>query len=1209
MTERSGRKGTTKASKGAVVSPAPPRRWSSKLLRAGAVGGLLTTAGGLASLVVCGFLYRQYVIVDPGPHLDPDHVRSIIAQESPVYYRDGTTRIGVFFEDEHRSYVPWDELPQAWVMGIVAAEDGAFWTHWGVSGKHLVRAMRDNVAAGTMVAGGSTLTQQTAKNLYYRPDRSVKSKLQELLNALRLEAHFDKRQILTFYANQFHVAGNGRGLGIGARYFFDKDPSQLEVEEAAFLAGLVKAPSRYDPFLGDAERRARAVEKAHERTRYVLRRMAEEELENLVPPRSDRETEAEYDARVLAAGRIRARARTLLDEGFTLDFTRGTFRYDSNAVLDEVARRLAEPPFDAVLAAAGIDDPATAGLKVITTLDPYAQQSSVYGLWHQLTEVGGWMEAKGGPADWARAFTLDGTVAFDPDRPLHQRDFRRAEVLEVVTTPKKHLRVDLGGPTCIVDRDAVVRAAVAMQRGVKGDRNAKASGAEVDAFTDALAPGSVVWVSVRAVEPVPVCDLERRPELQGALVVLEDGQIRAMVGGNDNRNFNRVSALRQMGSTWKPLIFHAALELGWSPADELDNRRNVFPYSTTFYYPRPDHEPADVVSMSWAGVNSENLASVWLLYHLTDRLDGAQVKALAASLGLARRPDEAEADYRTRIQKLGVLPTQARVDEALFLMSRQELIRDPSALSHPGDALALQSMLYGWGHDAEVGRARSAGGREQEQKLAALAHTWRNVSARLDDCRAQYAVLGAAWDRGELPPDAVVPDLSVMVGETGIQVACGRVPEGYGPASATLEDLLAGELPAPVPDGEPTPPPEAAPEPEPRRLFPWLRSRPEPVGELPPLRPGQARRMELVPFEDVLIEERLHASTVITLADALKRQQLARELGGGGDLYEPEILYWHQDFRVLLSLRYVESLARRYGVSTELQPVLSLPLGASEVTLEEMASVYQGITTGEVWTFPGRAGSTEVASPSAPTLLIAEIRDVDDHVIYRAQPRGEVVARPHSAGMTADILRNVVRHGTGQRALTAVSSGGAAVPLGGKTGTTNDFRNAAFVGFAPRATSSGYDVEAGYSVAAYVGYDDNREMRNGSIKLAGASGALPAWIDAISGMEQAGLLDAPSGLDAEAGAWPLVAPGGLVRVPAAEGTGLVLSGADYDPAAPSVLVPLPTVVEVPRVEFTAPTRPVRLFPRTGEGEPLLQPRDLWGRRRRPAPVGTEPDGG
>ena len=507
---------------------------------------------------------------------------------------------------------------------------------------------RLNLAAGGVVAGGSTLTQQTAKNIYYRPDRSIKAKGIELLNALRLEHRYDKKEILEFYANQFYVSGNGRGLGIGARHFFDKDVSQLSLAESAFLAGLVKGPANYDPFIGSEERSDRNTARALERTRYVLGRLVEESAEHILRPYDPRNEErTAYDKRLTEAEALQAEATKLLEDGFQLPFKRGSFRFESSAVIDEIASRLQEPPFDEILAQAGIEDAESAGLHIITTLDPDAQREAQYALWHHLTEVGSWMEALK-PED----FVLKGRRGprFDPDFPPRKHEFRVARVYQHEgSAGKRTLRLDVGGHVCIVDRTAVVRAAVAAWRGKKKSKKAKIPTREVDAFINAIPDEAVVLASVREVkDDIAYCDLEARPELQGAVSVLQDGEIRAMVGGNDNRNFNRVTALRQFGSTWKPLVYHAALLLGWSPDDVVDNRRNVFPYSTTFYYPRPDHDPADEVSIAWAGVNSENLASIWLLYHLTDRLSGEDVRALAQSLDLAPRPDEDEKEYQVR---------------------------------------------------------------------------------------------------------------------------------------------------------------------------------------------------------------------------------------------------------------------------------------------------------------------------------------------------------------------------------------------------------------------------------------------------------------------------------------------------------------------------------------------------------------------------------
>jgi len=1225
------------------TSPEPdrPRRpWWVRALRLLAVlTGICLVVVGIGAAVL-GWLYRQHVLIDPGPHLERDHIMSIIAQESPVYYRDGTTRIGVFFEDEHRQYVPWEEMPPPYVAAIVAAEDGTYWSHRGVSPKHIVRALRDNAVAGRTVSGGSTLTQQTAKNIYYRPDRSWKAKGTELVNALRLEAHYDKSEILTFYANQFHVSGNGRGLGIASRYFFDEPVSDLrsrtedeapgeDLVKAAFLAGLVKGPGRYDPFLGDPERQARSRERAMDRTRYVLRRIAEEPEENLVGPWPVPGVRSEAEAQQARLRQVRGwkvEAKRLLDEGFELPFSRGRFRYDSSAVLDEVRERLAEPPFDQVLQAAGIDDPSRAGLKVITTLDPAAQREATYGLWHHLTEVGTWMETLD-----AKDFIREDSRGprHDPYHEPREHEFRLARVLaHPVVDDRLVIDLDLGGGhRCRVDRDGLIRVAVASERARVGNRYAKLAGAKVDAFGKALSVGSVVWVSVRQVgEGGAVCDLEVRPELQGSVVVLEDGQMRAMVGGNDNRNFNRATALRQFGSTWKPLIYHASMELGWRPDDPLDNRRNVFPFSTTFYYPRPDHTPEPVVSMAWAGVNSENLASIWLLYHLTDKLETERVRTLAQALDLAQREGESDTDYRRRIQEAGVLPTRSRIDEALFLQARHDVLGGLGLSDHPEDELSLSSLLYGWGHRRELGRVRARGGRERARKERALANSYVHLSALAERCQEQHRILVQAVEQERAPDPERVPDLSVLVGEDGMDVACGDLPEGYVRPDAEglglavrLDDMLdpdglggTGSLPSERPvrvdERDPGDGGDGVQEKERGGKKGLVGKLGDMLGLSSKAEPEPEPRERVAAWADVLLDDRLHVGTLQQVDRAMERRRALLETRDEIDLYDPELLYWHQDFRVLLALRYVSELAGQYGVRSDIRPVLSLPLGASEITLEEATSVYGGLVSGKAWSFPGQAqapgavlSGERVDSPADPALLIAEIRDVDDRVIYRAEPEPREVAGDETGAMTADILRNVVLHGTGRRAKHRIEVAGAPAPAMGKTGTTNDFKNAAFLGAVPRWTDQGWSASDALVIGAYVGYDDNRPMRNQRIILAGASGALPPWISTAEGLARAGLLGEPDQQAPDEG-WTLAEPSGLVRLPVDAEQGLPLEDpelvASPDPegedvvgvdqvepdqaAEHAILTPPQAARPVHDVRFEEVPRPVRIAPSTTE---------------------------
>jgi len=1072
-----------------TVKSNPARRLFVRLLKfVSALGLGLTLLGAVVAMAG----YQYFVVHHPGAHLDPENIRGLINQESPVFYRDGQTRVGVFFEESHRDFVPWAELPPGYVMAIVAAEDGRFWYHRGVSPKHIARAMFSNLIAGGVVAGGSTLTQQTAKNLFKRPDRTLRSKLVELVNALRLEEHYSKQEILTFYANQFHVSGNGRGLGIAARYFFDKEVEQLSLLESAFLAGLVKAPSHYDPYLGDKERRKRAVSRARDRTGYVLRRLAAERPENLAASLPGF-VQGSDEERIAAVKEVQAQAQKLSDEGFEIEFHRGVFRYDSSVVLDEVSRRLAQAPFPQVLEKAGITDPDGAGLEVITTLDPAAQREAIYGLWHHLTEVGVMLEGR-----TASDFVLtDGRgPRFQPERVLIPHTFHRARVAEHLSKGASHLKVDLGGHECLLDRGAMVRAAVAVYRGQKKSKTAKAPTSVVNQFVAGLKDEAMVWVSVREVpESGPnLCDLELRPDVQGSIVALQDGEIRAMVGGNDNRNFNRATALRQLGSTWKPLVFHAALRLGWSPTDELDNSRQVFPFSSTYYFPRPDHDPLPVVSMAWAGVRSENLASIWLLYHLTDRLNLAQLRSLVASVGLARGEEEPLKAYRTRIQKEGVLPTPGRMTEVFFNQSKQETGTGLAFDGHPEDGLNLMSLHYGWGFSEESRRVQLEEPRARTRKLRALEHSWKHLEPLLSKCELQYKLVKRALKRGNAPYSELLTELSFWQNEGGLEVACGVPPQGYVPLSQVAEE---------------------------------------------------GRGLPLERFDDALVDDRLHGSTLRSLRSGIKRRKLARKAAGSNapGLYEPDVLYWHQDFRVLLNMKIVVALARHYGVYTDIREVLSLPLGASEITLEEAASLYSGLTTGTSWSFPGEAYDAqsdamtgELDLPPSPTLLIAEIRDVDGRVIYKAKGASQEVTSSGVGEMTSDILRNTVLWGTGKRARQAIDAAGAALPVGGKTGTTNAFRNAAFLGFVPVASGGSYRVSGGYSLGVYVGYDDNRPLTSGNIKFAGSSGALPAWISAARGLQTGGLLGEPKGKAGDG--WAIERSFSLIRMPVDASTGL-----------------------------------------------------------------------
>ncbi len=1114
--------------------------------------GLLLTSGLLLLLCVLGLIalwwgWRRHVVEDPGEHISRHAILEIISEESPVFTSDGEHRLGVFFAQEHRDYVPFDEIPRSCVAALVAAEDKRFFTHHGIDPMGITRAMWMNLQAGGLVAGGSTLTQQTAKNLYYRPDRSLQSKWTELLNALRLEAHYSKDEILEFYFNQFHVSGNGRGLGIAARYFFDEEVARLGVQECAFLAGMVKAPARYNPWSGRTdEHRQRARQAAAVRTAYVLGRMVE----------TGAISQQEHDELVAQP----------------LPFVRGHFRYERSVLLDAVEERLSRYPFPEVFTAAGIDNPSTAGLQIITTLDHDAQESAVYGLWHHLSELGPYLDGAGIEVFRLPEGDAQGGPLAEIPRP---RQFLPGVVQAVEGEGEQRtLLLDLGGApaggerlVCRVDREGLERAAAVLLRAREADHRARVGQADVDSLLAALSSGTALRTSLREDgEQGLICDLEASTELQGAVLVLQRGRIRAMVGGGDNRNFNRATqAERQLGSTWKPLIYHAALQLGWEPDDILDNRRNVFPFEGTWYYPRPDHDPEPAVSLAWAGTRSENLASIWLLFHLVDRLNPEQVRRLAELVGLWQQPGEGRKAYIVRIRdEYGVIALDSRREETLFDAARQAALADLAFTGHAEDEFELRTLHHGRGFATERARVmKSSGGAERRARLEALRRNFVELDAHAGVCRRQFGAVGSPleWAVEEFMLGDVEPaDVSwLYLRELDGELLCASEDPGAGhlPLAAVLDDPVA--------------------------LQDWtLLSR-------------------ATTASDLLVDGVLHLSTVDALRVALDRQlQAHAEL----DPWEPELLYQHTDFRRMLSMRYLALLARSMGVEAEIPPVLSMPLGATEVSLVEAAQLYQGLLQGSSWRFPGMVYTegtvpglrqvTPLEADASSTCLIQEIRDRHGAILYRAgQERVQVVDEVPGL-LVADVLSNVVRWGTGRRASGKVTVGGRSWPLMGKTGTTNAYRNAAFLGFAPVAKGGQLDPAASYTVAAYVGYDDNRSMRRGTLRVSGASGALPAWIGTIQGMAAAGLLADDEELDEEL-AFP--APADMGRLAVEAGSGLPVGG---EPVERSILAPEPGTRSGRRF---GPVEPPADLP---WGEPTS-----WSSVEAPAadPAAAEPDAG
>ncbi|MCJ7596113.1 MAG: penicillin-binding protein, partial [Desulfobacterales bacterium] len=304
------------------------------------------------SITAAIFMIYIQVSREAGDRIDRGIIDSIIFSESPVYYDDGKSVMGVFFDKTHRKYIHYEDIPPYFIKALIATEDRNYFNHPGFDPKAVLRALFANIKRGKIVQGGSTITQQTAKNIFKRERRSFKTKIKELVQALLLERKYTKEDILEMYVNQFFVTGFGRGLRIAAQYFFDKEAEDLDLVEAAFIAGSVKSPNRYNPFTkkSDAERgEARRLSKL--RKDFVLANMFKM---NFI-------AEDQY---------LKAKAREV-------PFNEGRVTYALNVILDYVREQLESDFFRAVLEREGVDNISTSGIKIYTSVNKEIQEGAL----------------------------------------------------------------------------------------------------------------------------------------------------------------------------------------------------------------------------------------------------------------------------------------------------------------------------------------------------------------------------------------------------------------------------------------------------------------------------------------------------------------------------------------------------------------------------------------------------------------------------------------------------------------------------------------------------------------------------------------------------------------------------------------------------------------------------------------------------------------
>jgi penicillin-binding protein 1A len=466
--------------------------------------------------------------------------------------------LGEFYK-ERRYVVPYEKIPDIVIKAFISAEDDQFFEHQGVNLISMLRAQIANMRAGSIVQGGSTITQQVAKSLLLTSEKSYIRKIREVILASRIERNLSKQQILYLYLNQINLGHGAYGVQAAAKTYFRKDVSDLSLPEAAILAGMPQAPSKYGPHLNP--------KKAKDRQLYVLRRMAE----NGFISQSQMAEAAAKPIRVFQAEEEKQRPGAYLVEHIRRYLLE---KYGQDALYEQ-GLTVAVPTTRELLVTAkkSLRDGLRAvdkrmgyrgAIKRITKSADVAEFIEQQRIELISRRLGYQMFMPDGRLDWLESITDAGfpseTALLEPD------ELYPAYVAEVDDT-NKVVKVKIGK----IDAEMPVEH-MKWARTVRDDKNPNLVRAEPRLPSQVVDKGDVVHVRlVKSIGGKTVVALDQVPEVQGSLFSVEaqTGYVLAMEGGYDfsASEFNRASqAQRQQGSCFKPILYSAALEKGFTPA-------------------------------------------------------------------------------------------------------------------------------------------------------------------------------------------------------------------------------------------------------------------------------------------------------------------------------------------------------------------------------------------------------------------------------------------------------------------------------------------------------------------------------------------------------------------------------------------------------------------------------------------------------------------
>ena len=520
-----------------------------------------------------------------------------------IFTKDGKL-IGEFGEI-HRTKLKFEEIPDTFVKAFLAAEDSDYFNHTGVDVLSLVRAAYQFLREGEIVSGGGTITMQVARNYVLTKERTFERKLKEIFTALKIDFSFTKEEIFELYVNQIFLGNRAYGIKAAAEIYYDKNLEDLNLAQYAMIAALPKAPSRINPLINPR--------KAINRRNYVLRRMlalefidqTQFDVASSAPVTASfsgisPEVEADYLAEEIRKYIIKNYGLSAYKDGYQVFST-----IDSS--YQTAAREAVEEGIEDYEERHGFEKPENHGYLLPKSFKNRSEffYAFAYDPFSYLDKFGIELEAKN-PFYKAMEF-LEQQAEF--------KNFKPAILISV--EDKRLLTLNKEGR---IENILLANLKKSIRPRINENRKDK----KLTDFSEFFESGDLVWLSKDSSQNKSIT-LSIHPKVQSALVSLNpsSGEILALVGGYNFRNsqFNRaIQAKPQLGSNFKPFLYAAAFENGFSPASIIVDSPLVFDDQNLEEIWRPRNASGKFYGptrLREALVQSRNVVSVKLLQEVS----------------------------------------------------------------------------------------------------------------------------------------------------------------------------------------------------------------------------------------------------------------------------------------------------------------------------------------------------------------------------------------------------------------------------------------------------------------------------------------------------------------------------------------------------------------------------------------------------------------